>query len=237
MKNITEVYPEVGESIRKHGMRNVTVITQAPTGSTGTMVGTSTGIEPYFAFKYFRQSRLGYDEQFVPIAQEWLEAHPGEELPDYFVTSMDLSAKDHIRAQAAIQRWVDSSISKTANCPSDFTVEETAELYEMAFDLGCKGVTIYRDGSRDVQVLETTKKEDKKEAPAAETAAPEAVEAAPASAVVAASPAPQANANVVDKQYKKRPQVLRGATYKINTPFGMAYITINDLMAFRQKSS
>ncbi len=229
MKNITEVYPEVGESIRKHGMRNVTVITQAPTGSTGTMVGTSTGIEPYFAFKYFRQSRLGYDEQFVPIAQEWLEAHPGEELPDYFVTSMDLSAKDHIRAQAAIQRWVDSSISKTANCPSDFTVEETAELYEMAFDLGCKGVTIYRDGSRDVQVLETTKKEDKKEAPAAETAAPEAVEAAPASAVEAASPAPQTNANVVDKQYKKRPQVLRGATYKINTPFGMAYITINDL--------
>ncbi|WP_039839583.1 adenosylcobalamin-dependent ribonucleoside-diphosphate reductase, partial [Paenibacillus sonchi] len=154
MKNITETYPEVGESIRKNGMRNVTVITQAPTGSTGTMVGTSTGIEPYFAFKYFRQSRLGYDEQFVPIAQEWLEAHPGEELPDYFVTSMDLSAKDHIRAQAAIQRWVDSSISKTANCPSDFTVEETAELYEMAFDLGCKGVTIYRDGSRDVQVLE-----------------------------------------------------------------------------------
>ncbi|WP_425281065.1 adenosylcobalamin-dependent ribonucleoside-diphosphate reductase [Paenibacillus jilunlii] len=230
MKNITETYPEVGESIRKNGMRNVTVITQAPTGSTGTMVGTSTGIEPYFAFKYFRQSRLGYDEQFVPIAQEWLEAHPGEELPDYFVTSMDLSAKDHIRAQAAIQRWVDSSISKTANCPSDFTVEETAELYEMAFDLGCKGVTIYRDGSRDVQVLETSKKEDKKDAPAAETAAPSAEPAAPAvtaSAVVAAAPAPQGSA--VDKQYKKRPQVLRGATYKINTPFGMAYITINDL--------
>lgn len=75
---------------------------------------------------------------------------------------MDLSAKDHIRVQAAIQRWVDSSISKTANCPSDFTVEETAELYEMAYDLGCKGVTIYRDGSRDVQVLETSKKEDKR---------------------------------------------------------------------------
>ncbi|NOU80336.1 adenosylcobalamin-dependent ribonucleoside-diphosphate reductase [Paenibacillus sp. LMG 31459] len=230
MRNITEVYPEVGESIRKHGMRNVTVITQAPTGSTGTMVGTSTGIEPYFAFKYYRQSRLGYDEQFVPIAQEWLEAHPGEELPEYFVTSMDLSAKDHIRAQAAIQRWVDSSISKTANCPSDFTVEETAELYEMAFDLGCKGVTIYRDGSRDVQVLETTKKEEKKDAPAAvETAEAEPVEAAPAPVTVAAAPAPQPAANVVDKQYKKRPQVLRGATYKINTPFGMAYITINDL--------
>lgn len=225
MKNMLETYPEVGEAIRKHGMRNVTVITQAPTGSTGTMVGTSTGIEPYFAFKYFRQSRLGYDEQFVPIAQEWLEAHPGEELPDYFVTSMDLSAKDHIRAQAAIQRWVDSSISKTANCPSDFTVEETAELYEMAFDLGCKGVTIYRDGSRDVQVLQTSKKED-----AAEEVTPAVeVTTTPEANVVTASPAPQAPTKELDKQYKKRPQVLRGATYKINTPFGMAYITINDL--------
>lgn len=236
MRNITEVYPEVSESIRKHGMRNVTVITQAPTGSTGTMVGTSTGIEPYFAFKYFRQSRLGYDEQFVPIAQEWLEAHPGEELPEYFVTSMDLSAKDHIRAQAAIQRWVDSSISKTANCPSDFTVEETAELYEMAFDLGCKGVTIYRDGSRDVQVLETAKKEDKKDA-AAEVKSVEAKETEPAATInvtakpmtMEAAPGLQPAASGVDKQYKKRPQVLRGATYKINTPFGMAYITINDL--------
>ncbi|MCL6604294.1 MAG: adenosylcobalamin-dependent ribonucleoside-diphosphate reductase [Paenibacillus sp.] len=231
MKNITETYPEVGAAIRENGMRNVTVITQAPTGSTGTMVGTSTGIEPYFAFKYYRQSRLGFDEQFVPIAQEWLEAHPGEELPDYFVTSMDLSAKDHIRAQAAIQRWVDSSISKTANCPSDFTVEETAELYEMAFDLGCKGVTIYRDGSRDVQVLQTENKNDKKDAKATEDVESEAPQSAPVTTetVVASSPAPQANANDLDKQYKKRPQILRGATYKINTPFGMAYITINDL--------
>ncbi|WP_410511767.1 adenosylcobalamin-dependent ribonucleoside-diphosphate reductase [Paenibacillus sp. BR2-3] len=232
MKNMTETYPEVGAAIREHGMRNVTVITQAPTGSTGTMVGTSTGIEPYFAFKYYRQSRLGFDEQFVPIAEEWLEAHPGEELPDYFVTSMDLSAKDHIRAQAAIQRWVDSSISKTANCPSDFTVEETKELYEMAFDLGCKGVTIYRDGSRDIQVLQTEKKEDKKDAPVKEIVEPavsEATASAATNSAVSASPAPQANANVLDKQYKKRPQILRGATYKINTPFGMAYITINDL--------
>ncbi|MNM04182.1 Ribonucleoside-diphosphate reductase NrdZ [compost metagenome] len=240
MKNITEVYPEVGEAITKNGMRNVTVITQAPTGSTGTMVGTSTGIEPYFAFKYFRQSRLGFDEQFVPIAQEYLEAHPGEELPDYFVTSMDLSAKDHIRVQAAIQRWVDSSISKTANCPNDFTIEETKELYELAFDLGCKGVTIYRDGSRDTQVLQTEKKEDKKDASLKETAepsaeaeeavAPQAAAPAPATALAApATPAVQPSGSVVDKQYKKRPQVLRGATYKINTPFGMAYITINDL--------
>ncbi|MBT2762191.1 adenosylcobalamin-dependent ribonucleoside-diphosphate reductase [Paenibacillus sp. ISL-20] len=240
MKNMAEVYPEVAEAVRKKGARNVTVITQAPTGSTGTMVGTSTGIEPYFAFKYFRQSRLGFDEQFVPIAQDWLDSHPGEELPDYYVTAMSLSAEDHIRVQAAIQRWVDSSISKTANCPSDFTVEDTKRLYELAFDLGCKGVTIYRDGSRDVQVLQTEKKEDKAAevvtASAADTAleqsaAGQAAEDAASVEPVAASVAVTASASKsgLDKQYKKRPQVLRGATYKMNTPFGMAYITINDL--------
>lgn len=243
MKNLVGAYPEVGEAIRKQGIRNVTLITQAPTGSTGTMVGTSTGIEPYFAFKYFRQSRLGYDEQFVPIAQEWLDEHPGEELPDYYVTAMDLSAENHIRVQAAIQQWVDSSISKTANCPADFTVEDTAQLYELAFDLGCKGVTIYRDGSRDVQVLSTTKKEDAKSEVSEQTSVTDKVQETSAAnettaftsapsetenggkASVAVSPA----AKVLDKQYKSRPQVLRGATYKINTPFGMAYITINDL--------
>lgn len=235
MKVMTEVYPEVGEAIREQGIRNVTLITQAPTGSTGTMVGTSTGIEPYFAFKYYRQSRLGFDEQFVPIAQDWMDAHPGEELPDYYVTAMSLSAEDHIRVQAAIQRWVDSSISKTANCPSDFTVEDTKRLYELAFDLGCKGVTIYRDGSRDVQVLQTEKKEDKE---AKEAKDPEASAASEAASTQ--EPADNANQSgntsiaasqkpVEDKQYKKRPQVLHGATYKINTPFGMAYITINDL--------
>ncbi|PAD32042.1 adenosylcobalamin-dependent ribonucleoside-diphosphate reductase [Paenibacillus sp. 7523-1] len=243
MKNLVGTYPEVGEAIRKQGIRNVTLITQAPTGSTGTMVGTSTGIEPYFAFKYFRQSRLGYDEQFVPIAQEWLDEHPGEELPDYYVTAMDLSAENHIRVQAAIQQWVDSSISKTANCPADFTVEDTAQLYELAFDLGCKGVTIYRDGSRDVQVLSTTKKEEAKSEVSEQTSVTDPVKETSAvnettaftsepsetenegKTSVAASPA----AKVLDKQYKSRPQVLRGATYKINTPFGMAYITINDL--------
>ncbi|WP_127536405.1 adenosylcobalamin-dependent ribonucleoside-diphosphate reductase [Paenibacillus illinoisensis] len=243
MKNLVGTYPEVGEAIRKQGIRNVTLITQAPTGSTGTMVGTSTGIEPYFAFKYFRQSRLGYDEQFVPIAQEWLDDHPGEELPDYYVTAMDLSAENHIRVQAAIQQWVDSSISKTANCPADFSVEDTAQLYELAFDLGCKGVTIYRDGSRDVQVLSTTKKEEAKSEVSEQTSVTDPVkETSAANETTAFTSAPSETGNegktsvaaspaakVLDKQYKSRPQVLRGATYKINTPFGMAYITINDL--------
>lgn len=240
MKQMTKTYPEVGKAVLSQGMRNVTVITQAPTGSTGTMVGTSTGIEPYFAFEYYRQSRLGYDKQYVPIAQEYKDQHPDEELPDYFVTAMSLSAEDHIRVQAAIQTWVDSSISKTANCPSDFTVEETKRLYELAFDLGCKGVTIYRDGSRDVQVLSTEKKEDKKEEAKAESVqaaaepSSDSSEAGDAGALTQLSStlttgiSPETQ-QVFDKQYKKRPQILRGATYKFNTPFGMAYITINDM--------
>lgn len=232
MKNMVAEFPEVGAAVQKKGMRNVTVITQAPTGSTGTMVGTSTGIEPYFAFEYFRQSRLGFDKQLVPIAQEWKDKHPGEELPAHFVTAMDLSATDHVRAQAAIQRWVDSSISKTANCPADFTVEETKDLYELAFDLGCKGVTIYRDGSRDVQVLSTEKKEEKKDAPVAaveeKASADESAALGSISSTLSAGVDKKAE-QIFDKEYKRRPQVLRGATYKVNTPFGMAYITINDL--------
>ncbi|CAM4199037.1 ribonucleoside-diphosphate reductase [Paenibacillus alkaliterrae] len=239
MQHLIGAFPQIGEAVKKNGIRNVTVITQAPTGSTGTMVGTSTGIEPYFAFEYFRQSRLGFDKQYVPIAQAWKDAHPGEELPDYFVTAMSLSAEEHIRVQAAIQRWVDSSISKTANAPADFTVEETKRLYELAFELGCKGVTIYRDGSRDVQVLSTKNEEPvevKNESAEQATLDPESAkspavdhdELFDAGLVEAAVPTDQGE-QIVDRQYKRRPQVLRGATYKVNTPFGMAYITINDL--------
>jgi len=116
---------------------------------------------------------------------------------------MDLTAEEHIRVQAAIQKWVDSSISKTANAPADFTVEDTKKLYEYAFDLGCKGVTIYRDGSRDTQVL-SVEKEDKKAEDKSEKAK-------------------------IEKEYRTRPKKLSGATYKMNTPFGKAYITVNDL--------
>jgi ribonucleoside-diphosphate reductase alpha chain len=148
---------EVREKVARQGIRNVTLLTQAPTGTVGTMVGTSTGIEPFYAFKYVRQSRLGLDEQYVPIAQEWLDAHPGESLPGYFVGAMDLSPEEHVHIQAAVQRWTDSSISKTANAPESYTAEETKKLYELAYDLGCKGVTIYRDRSRHEQVLHVEK--------------------------------------------------------------------------------
>ncbi|MED1663937.1 adenosylcobalamin-dependent ribonucleoside-diphosphate reductase [Brevibacillus laterosporus] len=225
---------EVRGAIREKGIRNVTLLTQAPTGSTGTMVGTSTGIEPYYAFEYFRQSRLGFDKQYVPIAQEWMDTHPGQDLPVHFVCAMDLAAEDHVRVQAAIQKWVDSSISKTANAPHDFTVEDTKNLYELAFDLGCKGVTIYRDGSRDVQVLSTEKKEEKVEAGANQEQA-KAVEhlglntSEEASSTIQTQGVKSVKGGTADRAYNKRPKRLSGATYKMNTPLGKAYITINDV--------
>lgn len=150
---------DVREMIRVNGIRNVTLTTQAPTGTVGSMLGTSTGIEPYYAFKFFRQSRLGFHEVFIPLADKY--KHNGA-LPPFFASAMDLAPLEHIKVQAAVQRWTDSSISKTANAPANFTVEQTAELYEQAYQLGCKGVTIYRDNSRNEQVLSTDADTEKK---------------------------------------------------------------------------
>jgi ribonucleoside-diphosphate reductase alpha chain len=148
MKNMPDF---VREAIRRDGIRNVCLLTQAPTGTTGTMVGTSTGMEPFFNWQYSRTSRLGFHVETVPVIDELgLDI---EDLPDYCVTAQDLSPEGHLNVQAAIQKWVDSSISKTTNCPSDYTVEQVDELYRKAHDMGCKGITIYRDGSRDQQVL------------------------------------------------------------------------------------
>jgi ribonucleoside-diphosphate reductase alpha chain len=158
---IKELPLEIQEKIKEKGIRNVTLITQAPTGSTGTMIGTSTGIEPYFAFKFYRQSRLGFHEVNVPLAQDYIK---DGKLPDFFISAMELSPDDHITVQAAIQKWTDSSISKTANVPANFTVEQTEELYIKAYELGCKGVTIYRDSSRDEQALSTDKNLEQKNA-------------------------------------------------------------------------
>ena len=200
---------DLRENVRQNGIRNVTLLTQAPTGTTGTMVNTSTGIEPFFSWVYYRKSRLGLHEEQVPIVQEWYDAHPGEtQLPDYFVTAMSLSPEDHVRVQAAIQRWVDSSISKTSNLPNHYTVEQTRELYELMYDLGCKGGTIYRDGSRDEQVL-MLKGDERAEAEMKQVEEKKVAEVA------------------TPHHVYPRPAMLQGVTVKSNTPFGTAYITMN----------
>jgi ribonucleoside-diphosphate reductase alpha chain len=201
---------DIRQRVKQHGIRNVTLLTQAPTGTTGTMVNTSTGIEPFFSWVYYRKSRLGLHEERVPIVQEWYDANPSAaELPDYFVTAMDLTPEEHVRVQAAIQRWVDSSISKTSNVPNNYTVEQTRELYELMYELGCKGGTIYRDGSRDEQVLMLKDDEAEKQK-----------DAEPEVKVVVKEVA-------TPHHVYPRPSMLTGVTVKSNTPFGTAYITMN----------
>src|SRR5262249_56521681 len=145
----------------------------------------STGIEPFYSWSYYRTSRLGKHEERVGVVEEWQQMHPDEPMPSYFVTAMDLAPEEHVKVQAAIQRWVDSSISKTCNLPGSYTVAETREIYELLYRLGCKGGTVYRDGSRDVQVL-NLKEEDKKVSEAAHAKA----EAAPKEATAIQPPPP-----------------------------------------------
>ncbi|NLC57052.1 MAG: ribonucleoside-diphosphate reductase [Armatimonadetes bacterium] len=198
MKRMPE---DVRALVAEKGVRNVTLLTQAPNGTIGTMVGTSTGIEPYFSWTYFRKSRLGVHEENVEIVREWQELNPGEPLPDFFVTAMDLTPEEHVRVQAAVQRWIDSSISKTCNVPNNYTVAQTRELYELMYRLGCKGGTIYRDGSRDEQVL--LRKE--------------------ASEKPAAAPAVAEQPKVRPRPYKRY-----GVTVSKKTPAGTAHITMNN---------
>ena len=153
----------IREDILKYGIRNSHLLTIAPTGSTGTMVGVSTGLEPYFAFKYYRSGRLGkFMEVNAQIVDNYIKLHPEydpEHLPDIFVSAMELSADEHADVQCVIQRWVDSSISKTVNAPKGYAVEDVEKLYMRLYKGKAKGGTVYVDGSRDTQVL-TLKKED-----------------------------------------------------------------------------
>jgi len=148
---------DIKEGIKQHGIRNSHLLTVAPTGSTGTMVGVSTGLEPYFSFSYFRSGRLGkFIEVKADIVQEYLDKHQEADpnnLPSWFVSAMELSPEAHADVQCVIQRWIDSSISKTVNAPKGYTVSQVEAVYERLYKGGAKGGTVYVDGSRDAQVL------------------------------------------------------------------------------------
>lgn len=212
-----QIMPEdIRAAIEKDGIRNVTLLTQAPTGTTGTMVNTSTGIEPFFSWVYYRKSRLGLHEEQVPLLRDFYEENPDvEELPDYFVTAMDLSPREHVRVQAAFQRWIDSAISKTCNVPNEYTMEQVSELYQYMYELGCKGGTIYRDGSRDEQVLML--KGDERAESEMEAMAEKSSGKAKKAIEQVATP----------HRVYPRPSKLQGVTVNCQTPFGTAYVTIN----------
>lgn len=203
-KFVSQVADDAKKLIKKNGIRNSLLLMQAPTGSTSLMAGTTSGIEPVYEFEFMRHDRLGDHVIRHHLYEAWYKKHEKEikenkvRKPEWFVSANDLTPEDHVRVQAAIQKHVDASISKTVNAPKTHTVEDVKRLYTLAYKLGCKGIAYMRDGSRP-GVLE--RKEEKKEEPK----------------------------TIVPPSYtiKPRPMVVHGATYKIQTPVGMAFITLN----------
>lgn len=147
-------FPNIEKSIYKGGkMRNATVLTIAPTGTISRIAGCSSSIEPIFAFETISKIIDSEIRDLHPVYRDWLETHPGESLPDYFVTAGEIHPEDHIKMQAVFQQHVDSAVSKTINFPNEATQEDIANAYRLAFDMGVKGITVYRDGCRALQVL------------------------------------------------------------------------------------
>ena len=212
---------DLREQVRQFGMRNSTVITVPPVGTGSIVAQSSSGIEPIFCTSYKRRVKQEDGETFSeykvyhPLIQELFG--DDERLPDYVVTSHDIDPYFRVRMQGTIQRWVDSSISSTVNLPTDVSVETVADIYMTAYKAGLKGITVYREGSRE-GILVTDKNAAEKSA--ADGGAPPEAKAEPAPAVQAtASPRPKP---------RPRPAITSGVTERIRTGEGNLYITINE---------
>lgn len=206
---------EIKKKIVKQGVRNSVILMQAPTGSTSLMAGVTSGIEPVYEFSFTRRDRLGEHKIYHSLYKEWMDSHPGEDKPDYFVSANDLTPGDHVKVQAAVQKYVDASISKTVNAPNAHTVEDVKKLYMMAYELGCKGVTYMRDGSRPGVLTR-----DEAPKPKTETVK----EGEPKQIPLVVSPNPDEN---ISHMLNERPERVEGVTYRVMTPMGSAFITIN----------
>jgi len=205
---IKQLPESIQEKIRQHGTRNAVLLTQAPTGTTSLLAGVSSGIEPVYDFAMIRRDRTGEHILYHPLLQEWRNEHPNEATPDYFVSSKDLTPEEHVRVQAIIQTYTDASISKTVNAPNEHTVEQVQTLYRLAYETGCKGVTYYRDGSRDAVL---TRIEDEKKA-----------EQKVKEQTFVMEPVTS-----IQQGIKPLPAVLHGYTRHLNSPEGKVNITIN----------
>ncbi len=204
-------------------IRNATITTIAPTGTISIIANASSGVEPLFAVSFVRQvmdknilvevnpvfdslarERGFYSQELMEEIAQHGTVQDLTEVPEdvrrIFVTAHDITPEDHINMQAAFQKYTDNAVSKTVNFPHTATIEDVEKVYRLAYSLGCKGATIYRDGSRDEQVLSTGKMEEKAATPKEEK-----------------------------KLHKReRPKVLKGWTYQIQTGCGPIYITINE---------
>ncbi len=209
---------DVREAIREHGIRNALLTSIAPTGTISLYAGNvSSGIEPVFAYAYTRKvlqkdgSRT--EEEVVDYAVNlWREKFGDTELPEYFVNAQTLAPLDHVRMQAAAQKWIDSSISKTINCPEDISFDDFKDVYMAAWDQGCKGCTTYRPNDVTGSVLSVSESADSN--PAEE-------------------PAQVIEGDVIYmSEPLDRPNELEGQTYKVKWPDSehAIYITINDIV-------
>lgn len=155
-----ELPTDVLKDLKKYGLYNSQLLTCAPTGSIGTMLGCSTGVEPQFALRYTRrtQSLEGKDTYFqvnAKIVDDYVAVTGNDNLPDYFISSADINPLDRVKVQATLQHWIDASISSTVNLPKEATVEQVADIYMNAWKNGLKGITIYRSGCKREAILAT----------------------------------------------------------------------------------
>ena len=227
-------WQEIVAGIKVNGIRNAAQTTIAPTGTIATVSGCEGyGCEPVFALAYMRHvndngqnltltyasplfeealANQGLDEtQRAAIIEEVMQEGScqnvnsvPQEVKDAFVVSADITADEHVRMQAALQAFVDNSLSKTVNFPEGATEEDVANAYTLAWELGCKGITVYVTGSRDVVVLETHATANAKDE--------EDEEATPL---------------IWNEAKKARPNILQGSTHTVETPLGRAFVTIN----------
>ena len=248
----------VVDGIRKHGIRNAAQTTVAPTGTIATVAGCEGyGCEPVFALAYIRHVndngkdlKLAYasprfDEALKKLGlgeekrQEIVEQVMREgtcqhikEIPqsarDTFVVSADITADEHVRMQGALQAFVDNSLSKTVNFPETATEADVATAYMLAWDLGCKGITVYVTGSRDTVVLETNATADKKGLDTTASASTRPTLQSQPTVDSAASAKPELAPSFFHDPKKPRPRALTGKTYNVETPVGKAFITINE---------
>jgi len=241
-------------------LRNCNLTTVAPTGTISIIAGCSSGIEPLFAVAFMRNQAgvlmPDVNEAFVAIARRdgWYSdelmqriAESGHihfpevpaEVQRVFVTAHDVTPEWHIRMQAAFQEYTDSAISKTCNFPNEATEDDVEQIYRLAFQLNCKGVTVYRDGAREMQVLSTgstAKKvqEQAGSAPAAEGAGAHADALGRIAELEAelARTKDQLHAveaeNLQRRAKRSRPDLLRGTTRRLETPLGTIYVTITE---------
>lgn len=198
--------------IRTVGLRNVALLTVPPVGSGAALAGTTSGIEPIFDLFYVRRSESLTQREFKvyhPLVKQYMDEFGGDEehLPDWFTTAHRIAPEMRVRMQAAIQKHVDHAISSTVNLPESATVEDVERIYFLAWKLGCKGITVYREGSRE-GVLIT-------EAKAQEQTQPE---------LNRGSAEPARDRAVT----RPRPKVTQGRTERIETPRGRVYVTVNE---------